>query len=1593
MKQLLAALLLAFACLTLPVQAATPSTITYQGYLTNSTNTPLNAPVAMTLSLYSAPRGGTALWSEHQAGIAVVDGIYSIQIGSISPINLPFDTIYYLGVAVGSDPEMTPRQELAAVPYAFRASSADSLSQICNDGEVLKYSSASSSWSCAIAAGPQRPEGPVGAAGPVGATGPTGAVGPAGATGSVGATGATGPQGPVAANGTNGAAGINGINGKTVLNGIADPTDQGVDGDFYINTASNMIFGPRNVGIWPVGVSLVGPNGTVGSQGLTGSQGPAGAIGPQGLTGSQGPVGAVGAQGLQGVQGIAGPAGTVGVAGPSGPAGLTGLTGASGPQGSASAVGATGLQGIAGAVGATGLQGIAGAAGATGPQGPQGPTGAAGATGATGPQGIAGLDGRTVLNGTIDPVVSIGVDGDFFINTASNMVFGPKNSGIWPVGISIVGSNGAVGPQGDTGLPGPAGATGLQGPIGPVGAQGSQGIQGVAGTTGSTGATGVAGATGATGLTGAPGPLGLVGATGATGAQGIQGIQGIEGASPFTLSGADAVYNSGSVGIGVTPPDATAVLDVSSTTKGFLAPRMTAAQIALIAAPATGLLVYKTDGPIPGFYYFNGSSWAGPFSTSTGSYLDLTNKPALGAVATRDSIANSDVSVSAAIATSKVSGPISAISGNGLAGVAFSGNYIDLSSKPVAGSDFLVPAGDGSALTGLTKIQVSLGNVENLKVNLAAATDPASTDDVDHGYAIGSRWINTTTSREFVCTNATSAASLWKETTASGALQVTSNLIDLTNASAARSNLGIATVGNTGSYNDLNDKPSLGALASKSLAVLTTDITGTLPLANGGTGSTNGSIAGSGGLTFAAGGSNQNITFTPSGAAGYTQVNGNVGIGGAPSERFHILSGALLGSTPGDYLTLSRSDAQVFPGSNLIVKDFAVRYSTDTGWFSTSYLKGISVDNSFSTPDQLKTWIKQSPAVPSISFGDGGAEWLQINNGNVGIGTAPGFKLDVAGAANISGDIRVGGNFGIGGAPEERFHIRAGLPIGTTAGNYRLLTRVDGVDQNSVRVKDFLVREVGGSDWTTDSYVKGIDADGAFSTPATLRSWIKQWPGNYVIAFGDGGTEWMRINNGKVGIGTKSPGYGLDVVGDVNVSGSFKVGGISLATVASSGSYADLTGKPALSAVATSASYSDLSGKPSFGALAAKNQADLTSDVTGALPVANGGTGSSSGSITGNGALTFSAGGSNSNINLAPTGTGTVDVVSKRITSLATPSNSTDAATKGYVDATVLGGGNTRRTPLQVATLNWHSSFPDISTGSDASSGIFQGDNYYPNNIAFDGTNIWVANKNDNTVTQLRASNGAVVGTYSIGSGPVAVVFDGNCIWVANKDSNTVTKLRSSDGVPEGTFNVGNRPVALTFDGTNIWVANNGDSSVMKLRASDGFIQGTYGSGGSGQGTYDVLYALAFDGTCVWVVDIDRSYLTKLNSDGTVAGYYHITRYPAGLAFDGSYMWVAISENTPTTTPSVVRKINPADGSIVASYPVGITPLGVAFDGTNIWVSNSGGNSGGNTVTKLSASDGSVLSTVAVGIRPSGLVFDGVNVWVNNGNGYSASRR
>ena len=106
-------------------QAAIPRTLNFQGYLTNAAGNPVNETLEMGFSIYGTETGGAALWNETYPEVHLLSGVYSVLLGSVTPIPLDFGTQYYLGIRVGSDPEMTPRLPLSSVGYAFRAGVAE----------------------------------------------------------------------------------------------------------------------------------------------------------------------------------------------------------------------------------------------------------------------------------------------------------------------------------------------------------------------------------------------------------------------------------------------------------------------------------------------------------------------------------------------------------------------------------------------------------------------------------------------------------------------------------------------------------------------------------------------------------------------------------------------------------------------------------------------------------------------------------------------------------------------------------------------------------------------------------------------------------------------------------------------------------------------------------------------------------------------------------------------------------------------------------------------------------------------------------------------------------------------------------------------------------------------------------------------------------------------------------------------------------------------------------------------------------------------------------------------------------------------------
>lgn len=104
-----------------------PHMMSIQGLLADAAGEPVSDGVhTVVFSIYDVEEDGSALWSEERA-VATSDGLFSVVLGELVPIPASiFGSQLWLGIAVGGEPEMEPRQQLTATPYVYRALNADS---------------------------------------------------------------------------------------------------------------------------------------------------------------------------------------------------------------------------------------------------------------------------------------------------------------------------------------------------------------------------------------------------------------------------------------------------------------------------------------------------------------------------------------------------------------------------------------------------------------------------------------------------------------------------------------------------------------------------------------------------------------------------------------------------------------------------------------------------------------------------------------------------------------------------------------------------------------------------------------------------------------------------------------------------------------------------------------------------------------------------------------------------------------------------------------------------------------------------------------------------------------------------------------------------------------------------------------------------------------------------------------------------------------------------------------------------------------------------------------------------------------------------
>ena len=100
--------------------AQTANTIVYQGKLTDAAGTAISANTNVRFRIYTGPSGGTAQYDTTASLTPDNNGVFTVELGPLST-TLMDGAKHYLGITVGADAEMTPRQVLTSAPSAHTA--------------------------------------------------------------------------------------------------------------------------------------------------------------------------------------------------------------------------------------------------------------------------------------------------------------------------------------------------------------------------------------------------------------------------------------------------------------------------------------------------------------------------------------------------------------------------------------------------------------------------------------------------------------------------------------------------------------------------------------------------------------------------------------------------------------------------------------------------------------------------------------------------------------------------------------------------------------------------------------------------------------------------------------------------------------------------------------------------------------------------------------------------------------------------------------------------------------------------------------------------------------------------------------------------------------------------------------------------------------------------------------------------------------------------------------------------------------------------------------------------------------------------------
>ena len=254
-----------------------------------------------------------------------------------------------------------------------------------------------------------------------------------------------------------------------------------------------------------------------------------------------------------------------------------------------------------------------------------------------------------------------------------------------------------------------------------------------------------------------------------------------------------------------------------------------------------------------------------------------------------------------------------------------------------------------------------------------------------------------------------------------------------------------------------------------------------------------------------------------------------------------------------------------------------------------------------------------------------------------------------------------------------------------------------------------------------------------------------------------------------------------------------------------------------------------------------------------------------------------------------------------------------------------------------------------------------------PMSMFSDGSYLWVANREADTIQQVDLEARSVIATVDVGDQPVSIIRVEDAVWVANYGGDTISKIDVFTLEVE-EFSVGSGPRDFAFDGEFLWLACENANSLQKIIPATGEVVFNL-SVESGP------VALEMANGDLWVANFENNTIQKIDVlSANILLTYNVRKGPTDLLFDGTYLWIA------NRVDDVVQQFNPLSGGVIRIINVSDAPTALAFDGASLWVANRGNDS----VEMIDIQNGEVIANYLVGDFPRALAWDGSDLWVGN---------